>query len=1494
MLQDGQPIAPNPVLTDPAGLARSEVKLDFNKGLSVLSLFSGMDTELEALLLNGHVVRKYTAVESSAASRRVSHHRLQQLHDRFPTQLPLNAIQETHSALPHDVSLVTGDHLDSLGTIDLVFAGWPCQGHSRAGRGRGFQDPRSQHFYDMLRIIKATQNLNMGHVGYIIENVYPGRDRRSQVASSWEKTLELLGEPVIFDAAQLGSRAHRVRAYWTNLAPVSYLKAAVGQQQRPPNLTVQQILEPNRVPTPVTSSSRFPQYPCNSVGKPREALPTLVSYPRSYAFTGGQPGLIYDKTSQKWTVPLAVERERAMGFQTGSTEAPDTTEETRCRILGQAQDLNSMRWLVGISLSYTPLSDSAQTSEYLQFPSIVMNQISQGIAEGGKVSKFHTFEDTNFRGIVGIGGRARLPSGGAEREVDFEKDIGLRNLQSGGARHGTDTPIHVHPKYLFTVPNMSSIGSNVRPPEVFAAVDPSVNEWQLGKQLTAEEKQKLSELLYRNRDCFSWSNADLGKYKGTNFRIDLIDESQTVWAKQYPLSKTEKEVIEKKVKDLVDSGLVRESEGLHGFASPTVLPPKKDSEGKTVDWRMCGDYRELNAATISDKYPMPTPEEIFDALAGATLFSTLDLRQGFHQIKIEPSHRCRTAFWAGSKLYEWLYMPFGLKNAPAKFQRCMDEALRGVNCARCYIDDVIIFSRSFEEHLEHIQLVFNALRKAGLTCHPGKCLFGVDFVMYLGHEVRPGTLGPQIAKVAALDALPIPKNISDLRTFLGLASYYRKFIPGFSTIAQPLNSLLRKEQAWVWEEDQEKGFQELKAILKTQPVLRMPDHSKPFILYTDWSAAGLGAVLAQIDDGGFEYVIAYASRSNNRAEGNYSSYHGELLAAVWAITHFRYYLYGKKFQLITDHQPLKWIMTNSKLTGKLARWALILQEYEFEIIHRPGESNGNADGLSRNPDPSTKDQTGARKDEDPDAFCAFACPSYFLALQAPLSSFTVDVRDVEGQAALGGGRTDIWLDAHTLQALREGEVAENLPATERNRVQQRMQCYALDRNVLLRVFSNGERRVVPQPTDRETLVVNLHETCGHFGQKRTYSLVAAGYWWHGMRTQVNRVVQMCTTCDRVKAHFDKASSPQLQSLPIMGMFYRWSLDLAGPLPLSRKGNQYVLVMIEHFSKWIELVVLPTKLSKYTAEAFLQRVLAQFGAPAEVLTDQGTEFQGEFSALLDKCLIDHRLTSRDHPQADGLAERCVQTVKRALRKYALEEDVHNWDRRVPWIAMGYRFSRQAALHSLSPYFLLFGRHPILPGVAAAQSPVLPLMDDRYTLEHMILQRAKVFQNTVPIAMGNLRAAQHRDQIWYSQRRTGDYIPRRQRFQVGDKVYRTRQVKNTLDSATDRGIFKVVKISSQGVLTLQGLDGRKLKDNVINVAPCAVPELENDPFIHATFVVKQPECHFGVECLDPEGVSDTLVCFACALTCHDRCRPLTWSSKTSAPVWYCGICLVDLPG
>jgi hypothetical protein len=297
------------------------------------------------------------------------------------------------------------------------------------------------------------------------------------------------------------------------------------------------------------------------------------------------------------------------------------------------------------------------------------------------------------------------------------------------------------------------------------------------------------------------------------------------------------------------------------------MPPKKDEHGNWTAKRPCGDYRPVNRVSLTDHYQLPTPEEIFDALSRSTWFMTLDLRWGYHQVKVAEEDCCKTAFWRLDGLYEWIVMLFGLKNAPAFFQRIMDSILRTCrDFARCYIDDVIIYSKSFEEHLTHLRATFARIREKGVKLHLKKMKLAMPSVPYSGHEIVPNGTAPEPTKVDAIVNMPAPQGVTELRAFLGSVNYYRKFIETCFHICAPLHRLLQLRAAWDWDEACQKAFEKLKVKLTEAPILRRPDYSHPFKLHTDWSAVGLGAVLVQRDDQGREYVVAYASRSCNRAE----------------------------------------------------------------------------------------------------------------------------------------------------------------------------------------------------------------------------------------------------------------------------------------------------------------------------------------------------------------------------------------------------------------------------------------------------------------------------------------------------------------------------------------------------------------------------------------------------------------------------------------------------
>jgi hypothetical protein len=368
-------------------------------------------------------------------------------------------------------------------------------------------------------------------------------------------------------------------------------------------------------------------------------------------------------------------------------------------------------------------------------------------------------------------------------------------------------------------------------------------KWQINEDLPSAEITALEEILDEFRAVFALDASELGIIEGETYHIKPTDETPN-FKQQYRLSQSEKEILQEQMEERKAVGFIRTSTS--DWAAPVMMPPKKDENGNWTLRRPCNDYRALNTRTPTDRYPPPTPEEIFDALTDSTVFTTIDLRMGYHQIWIAEEDCCKTAFWCLDGLHEWTVVPFRLKNAPPFFQRVVDQTLvRDKHCTHCFIDDVIIFSQNLEHHKQHLRQVLGRLREKGVKCHPSKMRVGFPDVDYLEHKVVPSGTAPMTVKVEAIVKMLPPTDVLELRAVLGTANYYRKFLENYSTIAAPLNNLLREDVAWNWSEECQKAFHTIKKNLTQAPILRRLDYSRPFELHTDWSGVGLGAVLVQ-------------------------------------------------------------------------------------------------------------------------------------------------------------------------------------------------------------------------------------------------------------------------------------------------------------------------------------------------------------------------------------------------------------------------------------------------------------------------------------------------------------------------------------------------------------------------------------------------------------------------------------------------------------------------
>ena len=463
----------------------------------------------------------------------------------------------------------------------------------------------------------------------------------------------------------------------------------------------------------------------------------------------------------------------------------------------------------------------------------------------------------------------------------------------------------------------------------------------ISDELTTSQKGKVRDLLKEFSDVFS------GKPNLTHVTTQRIDtgEALPIHSSPYKIpQKLEKEV-NKQIEKMLQLGIIRPS--MSPWASPVVIVPKPDG---TI--RFCVDYRKVNKVTKMDAYPIPSMERMIEKVPFAKYISTIDLTKGYWQIPLETSTIEKSAFITRKGLYEFLVMPFGMKTAPATFQRMMSEiVLRGLEFADAYIDDVVEVDTptSFPQHISELRQVFQRLRTCKLNARPSKCKIAMSSVDFVGHRVGGNRIEPRTALVQTIKEYPRPETKKQIRSFLGLVGYYRKFIPNFSSRAAVLTDLTRGKSPTKikWKDAHEFAFQDLKQALQNPPVLRPPHWEQEFILQVDASNRGLGAILSQQDKEGLEHPIAYASRKLQPREEKLSTTEKECLGIVWAVELFRYYLFGRKFRLQTDHNPLVWLNQVRDKNRKLLRWSITLQEYDMDVEHKSGKNNSNVDALSR-------------------------------------------------------------------------------------------------------------------------------------------------------------------------------------------------------------------------------------------------------------------------------------------------------------------------------------------------------------------------------------------------------------------------------------------------------------------------------------------------------------------------------------------------------------------
>ena len=699
----------------------------------------------------------------------------------------------------------------------------------------------------------------------------------------------------------------------------------------------------------------------------------------------------------------------------------------------------------------------------------------------------------------------------------------------------------------------------------------------------------------------------------------------------------------RQLNEMLDRGIIEHSSS--PWMAPMVFVPKKSGE-----LRLCVDYRELNKRTVRDAYPIPLPDEAQDRLHGATIFSKLDLQCGYWQLPVSSEDREKTAFCPGPGmgLFQFRVMPFGLCGAPSSFQRMMDEVLAGLPFVSTYIDDVLVYSENSLEHSTHLRQVFQRLSSAGLTLRGHKCSIGKTEVTYLGHTFNSSGMSPSSDKVDAIVNWGTPQNTSDVRRFLGISSYYRRYIPEYAKMAGPLYEISQCKADFRWSNQAQQAFSQLKEALTSAPILHYPNFGSdagPFVLQSDASATGLGAVLEQ--DG---HVIAYASRVLSNSEKQYSVIQRECLALVFATKQFRHYLLGRSFQLVTDHKPLQWL-------------------YSFEIRHRPGVDHGNADALSR--------QYESIIIEDPSVAVTVATPSIdYARLCSAQQSDPI-----------------LQLVHRALLAARKPQSGAWCTSPLR-RFKQLWHQLSLIEGVIFRKYAPGPTDdcvvvpILPAGLQKEALE-QCHDipSAGHQGSDKTLDRLRHQAYWVNMARDVERYCQECVRCQQLKS--TRPSRAPLQSIPVGKPWEMVAADIL-EVPISSRGNRYLLVVQDYFSKWVEAVPLPDQTAERIVKALVD-IFSRFGLPAIFHSDQGRNFE---SHLLRDTLaafgVYKSRTSAYHPEGDGLVERFNRSLLQLLRVYVEKEA--EWEKYLPLVLYAYRTTKQTST-GVSPFEILFGRNAI---------------------------------------------------------------------------------------------------------------------------------------------------------------------------------------------------------
>lgn len=894
---------------------------------------------------------------------------------------------------------------------------------------------------------------------------------------------------------------------------------------------------------------------------------------------------------------------------------------------------------------------------------------------------------------------------------------------------------------------------------------------------TEAQTLALAQLLREYADVFSSNDEDVGLTNLVSHEIPVVQGTNPVRQPPRRLGMEKDQEVERQVKDLVAKGMVEPTDS--SWSSPVVLVKKKDDS-----WRLCIDYRQLNAVTRKDAYPLPRIDDSLDALAGSVYFSTLDLLSGYWQVPLNEDAQEKAAFVTRGGLWKWRVLPFGLTSAPATFERLMEKVLHGLQWKSLllYLDDVVVFSPDFDQHLSRLTTVLDRFRGANLKLKPSKCEILQKEVRYLGHVINREGVSTDPGKVQTVKDWPIPSCQTGLRTFLGFVGYYRKFCPDYATIAKPLSRMTAKNIPFIWDTSAQQSFDQLRNYIISAPVLAYPDFSKEFILDTDASLDGVGAVLSQIQDGN-ERALAYFSKTLSPAERNYCVTRRELLAIILATKHFRPYLYGKHFLMRTDHASLQWLCRRKEPSHQVARWLEGLAEYHFTLTHRAGLKHGNADGLSRKcieckqcKSIETRDGGPSKEQLEVQDWMTIENgviknKSSTHSPQGTTSTVHSQTRQIGLQSELSKEvgplqRREGSLTATLIQLLEAGETPTPAQIEQGNHDFKKLcSLFSLLRlkEGILQIKTNLNQRSVwciVCPTELRPVIIRDVHTQHHSGINKTYQRIKLQWYWPGMVPTIRRAVRSCEVCQAAK-NSNTQPAVQRQRLFAGRPWQVLSLDLVGPLTPTPRGNTMVLVIADHFTRWKDAIALPDGTTKSIAEALEKQVFCYFGVPERIHTDKGAQFESQLMAQLCQLWgVQKSHTTPYRPQGNGVVERGNRDLGNALRATLLHRTEEEWDLVLPQLTRSIRSTPHSFTGETANY-MMFGRELLLPDTLIAGPPLEKTSRELYAQE--LSERMEVAYNSIIETQHQIRTTDKQEPCMFT---TGDLVwLRRKRYRKG---------------------------------------------------------------------------------------------------------------------------------